>query len=364
LAASVLSLLVGLAAPPSAADPIVHSRRTAAGVSLHVIDVDLTDPRVLVTPAVAAKGIGHADPFPDFIRRHNPVAAINGTYFSKKSLRPIGDIVVDGKLVHFGGMGTAIAFAADGVDFVRLPKSRHVDWSEHSAALAGGPLLVWDGFAKPDPGGEGFGDPSVFARAAPRSALAVTTDNHLLLATTARGTSLAKLAVALRDLGAVYAVNLDGGGSAGLWCQGRMIKQPGRRLTNILGVYLREEPAPRPALRAPRGLDWRGGRPPRPVMAFRAADLRLSVLLPRRWQGRSTMEVEADGPLPQGWSLSVWLDDEQVAVCERLPVEVPLDLSSLAGPKHRLWVGVLDGEGKAVGKSERIFQVGKAAWSG
>ncbi|UCC67295.1 MAG: hypothetical protein JSV79_09180, partial [Armatimonadota bacterium] len=124
----------------SAADPITYARRGVSGASLHVIEIDLNDPRVLVSPVLAAGGIGRTERFSEFIRRLDPAAAVNGTYFSKATHRPVGDIVIAGKLVHFGGMGTALAFAHDGVYCIRLPKSRHVDWSEYQSAIAAGPL--------------------------------------------------------------------------------------------------------------------------------------------------------------------------------------------------------------------------------
>ena len=227
---------------------------------LHVITVDLNDPRVVVAPALASRGPGHDENFAGFISRLHPAAAINGTFFSKRNLLPIGDIVTGRKLAYFGGMGTALAFANDGVDLIRLPRGRRVDWWEYQSALAAGPLLVWNGFAKPMPGGEGFGDPHVFAKAAPRTAMGVTRSNKLLLVTTIAGTSLGRLAQALRALGAVYAVNLDGGSSCAMWHQGRTIKSAGRRLTNVLCVYLQPDPAKPHTLRAPRGT----GLAPRP----------------------------------------------------------------------------------------------------
>jgi hypothetical protein len=256
-------------------------------------------------------------------------------------------------------MGTALAFAADGVDCIRLPKSRHVDWSEHEAALAGGPLLVWDGFAKPMPGGEGFGDPHVFARAAPRTAMGITRDNHLLLVVTALGASLGDMAAAMRDLGALYAVNLDGGASSGMWYNGTMVRRPGRPLTNILCVYVHSGSPAQRALRPPRGLDWRAGHPPRPVVAFLADGMNLQVRLPRKWEGAQSLIIEADAPLPQGWVVSVRLDNSPIALAGNLPAEIALDLSALKrpGPKHRIWIGVLDEDGKAVAGIERIFKV-------
>ena len=362
---STLLLLITAAACACAAGPVAYSRRNVGGVQLHVIDADLNDRRVLVSPAIAARGIGRTEGFSSFIQRLRPTAAINGTFFGKGNLRPVADILIDGTLVNFGGIGTAAAFATDGVDFIRLPKSRHVDWSEHRAALAGGPLLVWDGFAKPLPGGEGFGDPAVFARAAPRTAVGITKDNHLLLVTTARGTSLAKLARAMRDMGAVYAFNLDGGGSAAMWYKDRAIVRTKRSLTNLLCVYLKPEPISTAELRPPRGLDWRDGHQPRPLLHFAAGDLKVSAKLPREWSGRQSVTVSADKPLPEGWRVSVRLDDEPVAVATRLPADLEIDLSNLNGPKHQIWIEILDDQGKAVGRTERIFKPGTAgrhAW--
>ncbi len=343
-----------------AAQPITYSLKNVGGVHLHVIEVDLNDRRVAVTPAIAARGLGRSEEFSSFVGRLKPKAAINGTFFSKRSLRPVADIVVDSKLICFGGIGTAAAFTRDGVDFIRVPKSRHVDWSEHRAALGGGPLLVWEGFAKSMPGGEGFGDPHVFARAAPRTAIGITRDNHLLLVTTARGTSLGKLALALRTMGAVYAFNLDGGSSTGMWFEGRMIVRPRRPLTNILCVYIKPELVSNDKLRPPQGLDWRSGHIPRPNVSFIAADLRVRVKLPRKWSGQQMVSVLAEKPLPEGWKLSVRLDGETVALVNALPAEVLVDLSSLNGPKHQLWIGLLDTEGKTIGRVERFFKPGTA----
>ncbi|HUU55023.1 MAG TPA: phosphodiester glycosidase family protein, partial [Armatimonadota bacterium] len=362
---STLLLLITAAECACAAEPVAYSRRSVGGVQLHVIDADLNDRRVVVSPAIAARGVGRSETFSSFVRRLRPTAAINGTFFGKRNLRPVADIVIDGTLVNFGGIGTAAAFASDGVNFIRLPKSRHVDWSEHRAALAGGPLLVWDGFAKPLPGGEGFGDPAVFARAAPRTAVGITKDNHLLLVTTARGTSLAKLARAMRDMGAVYAFNLDGGGSAAMSYKNRTIVGSKRSLTNLLCVYLKPEPISTTELRPPRGLDWRDGHQPRPVLHFAAGELKVTAKLPREWSGRQSVTVSADKPLPEGWRVSIRLDDEPVAVAARLPADLEIDLSSLNGPKHQLWIEVLDDQGKAVGRTERIFKpgtTGKQAW--
>jgi hypothetical protein len=257
-------------------------------------------------------------------------------------------------------MGTALAIASDGVDVIRLPKSRRVDWSEHRAALGGGPLLVWDGFAKPLPGGEGFADPHVFSRAAPRTAVGITRSSHLLLVTTAQATSLARLAKAMRELGAVYAINLDGGASAGMYVQGRMIRSPARRLTNVLAVHLRPQGVQRDPLRPPRGLDWRAGYKPRPVLRFTAKGLQASARLPRKWEERVSILVKADRALPQGWVVRLRVDQKTAALAGALPAEVVLDLSGLSRTaEHELWIGLVDAQGKTVGHVARVFRFGK-----
>jgi hypothetical protein len=47
------------------------------------------------------------------IARTRPVAAITGTFFATDSLLPIGDIVIGGRLAHFGGRGAALCLTAD-----------------------------------------------------------------------------------------------------------------------------------------------------------------------------------------------------------------------------------------------------------
>lgn len=338
---------------------VTYTRRTAAGVQLHVLTANLNDPRVVVLPALAAGGIGRSESFASAVKRLRPKAAVNGTFFSKRSLRPVGDIVVGGKLTHFGGIGTALGISAEGVDFIRLPKSRRVDWTGYQAALAAGPVLVWDGYARTTPGGEGFGDPHVFAHSAPRTAMGITKQNKLLLVTTVGGSSLAKLARAMRELGAVYAVNLDGGSSTAMWYDGRVIRTPRRRLTNFLCVYVKPEPVRTGELRPPRALDWRspGQRPgPTPMIGFRVDGLRIWAELPRRWEAEQVVKVKAEGELPPGSVVRVELNGKPLSVVGKLPAEVPVRLDGPPRPKHKLWVGLVDESGKTLGSAHRIFE--------
>ncbi len=314
---------------------------------------------MVVSPALAAGGIGSGETFSAAMRRLKPAAAVNGTFFDKRTLRPVGDIVIGGRMVHFGGTGTAVAIADDGVDFIRLPKSRRLYWRGYRAALAAGPLLVWGGFAKPLPGGEGFRDPHLFAGSARRTAVGVTRDNRLLLVASVRGCSLPRLARAMKELGAAYAVNLDGGASAAMWYQGREILRPERRLTNFLCVYVKPKPAGKGATRPPRGLDWRppGNRPgPTPIIGFRVDALRVWAELLREWREEQSIAVKCEGALPPGSLVRVELDGAVIALLGGLPAEVKVKLPDRKRAKHEIRVSLVGGDGGILGSARRVFQ--------
>jgi hypothetical protein len=67
---------------------------------------------------------------------------------------------------------------------------------------------------------------------AQRTAIGVDTDGHLMFLTIDgaesrdRGMTMSELAVAFAQLGAVYAINLDGGGSTALWEGGSYVDRP------------------------------------------------------------------------------------------------------------------------------------------
>ena len=109
-------------------------------------------------------------------------------------------------------------------------------WAKYVSVVCGGPRLVRDGVARVSPSSEGFSDPGFYHPAA-RSAIGVTKENKLLLVTVNKAIYLSHMARIMRDLGAVDAMNLDGGGSTALYCGGIVPSHPGRRLTNLIVVY-------------------------------------------------------------------------------------------------------------------------------
>ncbi|MEM6433364.1 MAG: phosphodiester glycosidase family protein, partial [Cyanobacteria bacterium P01_D01_bin.115] len=112
-------------------------------------------------------------------------------------------------------------------------------------AIGGGPTLVRGGQIIADARAEGFSE-AFAAQAAPRSAIGVTPDGHIVLVAIhyspgGRGPTLAEAAQIMRQLGAQNALNLDGGTSSSLYLGGTIINRHGStvgRVHNGLGVLL------------------------------------------------------------------------------------------------------------------------------
>lgn len=109
-------------------------------------------------------------------------------------------------------------------------------------AIGAGPLLLQAGRIVLDPEAENFS--SAFARqAAPRSAIARDRYGNLLLVAFGnrvggKGPTLTEAAQLLQSLGAIDALNLDGGSSASLYLGGELVNRPpatGARVHNGLG---------------------------------------------------------------------------------------------------------------------------------
>ncbi|MFW5866611.1 MAG: phosphodiester glycosidase family protein, partial [Armatimonadota bacterium] len=246
---AVVMVLVALFALSSVAfaqaSPVGYRVEFVNGIGVHVVQVNMGSPSVKVTPVLSKRYPGGVEPLTTICAREKPVAAITGTYFSHASLLPIGDIMIDGRLVHFGGMGSALAITPDnGVEFRRIPWGRQQEWGPYETVMAAGPMLLEDGEVALAPAHEKFRDPRVLGRAA-RAAVGITSKNKLLMVTTRQSISLWQLAGVMRGLDCTHAINLDGGSSTGLYYRGSAIVRPSRSLVNLLAVYVDVDPATR-----------------------------------------------------------------------------------------------------------------------
>ncbi len=218
----------------SAASNVAHHKAKISGVWLNIVTANLNSPSVRVTPAVARWGIGTSESFRSLLRRTRPAAAIDGTFFCTRSLKPTGDIVIDGQMIYHGYLGVAVGFGEN--NSVQFIDRQHYCPTDYNSVLSAGPSLVLDGSMAVYPREQGFRSKVHFSPRI-RTAIGVTRANKLVMVATTRGAYLSRLACAMKTLGCVNAVNLDGGSSTGLYCKGKLIRTPNRAMTNCLLVY-------------------------------------------------------------------------------------------------------------------------------
>lgn len=216
----------------------IHFWQTiAAGVPVKVITVDLNDDNVKVSAVMSRRGSGTAEPFRQMIERANPNVAVTGTFFSLDNLQPVGDIVIDGSLVHFGGMGTALCITpGNRADMVTCEWGRHHNWTGYDFVCACGPRLLRNGQVVLDPHAERFRDRHMLAPNS-RIAVGITRGNKIVFAMTHEPIVLGRLAKVMRAIGTTEAMNLDAGTSTGFYYNGATLARPGRQLTNMIVVY-------------------------------------------------------------------------------------------------------------------------------
>lgn len=132
---------------------------------------------------------------------------------------------------------------------VSLKYNFNPDLSEKNIihGIGGGPRLLRDGKIEITGSEESFQNDILNGRA-PRTALGLTEDNHLLLLTIdgrqndlSVGMTLKELAQTLKGLGAVDAVNLDGGGSARMVIRGFTMSHPSEKRLISNGVIVDEK---------------------------------------------------------------------------------------------------------------------------
>jgi exopolysaccharide biosynthesis protein len=120
------------------------------------------------------------------------------------------------------------------------------EWGTAEHIVSGGPLLLWNGKRIEEPEVESISRVFFLARH-PRTAVGVRADGTLLFVTVdgrqpqeSVGMSLPELTDLLLELGAVSAVNLDGGGSTTMVIDGEVVNRPsgGEPRRNADGILL------------------------------------------------------------------------------------------------------------------------------
>ena len=155
---------------------------------------------------------------------HGAVAAVNGSFFEADGTPSIffqdnGQVIRedDDERIRFVEDGAVATTTNGDATVVRRSLAEWQLFASFADVLVTGPLLVWDGELT-DQDVIGFN-----LTHHPRTAAGITSDNRLLLVTAdgrnsqAAGFTMQELALLMRALGSIYAVNLDGGGSTTMW---------------------------------------------------------------------------------------------------------------------------------------------------
>lgn len=153
----------------------------------------------------------------------------------------------DGRVASIGNANTAIAagsvvLSAHGTaakelaglrvgDVAYVQQSLGPEWDAAVHVLGAGPMLVKDGTIYLTTKTEGFGSDVAGGRA-PRTAVGITKDGKIILVVvdgrhaSSAGMSLLDLALFMQELGAVDAMNLDGGGSSEMVVFDKVVNRP------------------------------------------------------------------------------------------------------------------------------------------
>jgi hypothetical protein len=213
---------------------------------VHVVYIDLNDRSLKVTPTIAWNTVGKRQSFLSFMAQHQPLAQITGSFFSLQTSHPIGDLVIGGRIVFRGPVGSALAITSDNqAKMMNIPYNWTYSWPGCESAVQGGIRLVQNGQYAVYPRQQGFRDPGLF-RPATRTAVGLDNRNRLLMVAVNKQIYLSDLAAIMMELGCTDAMALDGGTSTGLAYGGEVILMPGRTLTNVLMVVQRPEPPTEP----------------------------------------------------------------------------------------------------------------------
>ena len=128
-------------------------------------------------------------------------------------------------------------------DKLKISEDLGSTWNQVPQIMGVGPLLLKNNSVYVTTKEEEFG-PDVASGRAPRTAVGITKDSHVLLAvvdgrqTNSIGCTLSEMAVLMQEMGAVDAVNFDGGGSSEMVIKNEIINSPSDGSERKVGAAL------------------------------------------------------------------------------------------------------------------------------
>ncbi|MEO0770435.1 MAG: phosphodiester glycosidase family protein, partial [Cyanobacteria bacterium J06649_4] len=151
----------------------------------------------------------------------------------------------EGYLLTLRSNQSAVASFAPGTSVLLVSQSQPAVFDQYPNVVGGGPLLLRDRNIVLNPQLEGFSTNFIHG-SAPRTAVGKTSDGTWIIATMhdrvgGRGPTLTETAQIMQQLGAVDALNLDGGSSSSLYLGGQLLNRQPRtaaRVNNGIGLFV------------------------------------------------------------------------------------------------------------------------------
>ena len=191
------------------------------GIQAARIEIDLIG--VSITPHVSQKG--EPSPPKPWAQKHGLEVAINANFFSMSTMQDPCSIAVSNGVEWGSGWSpntyASIGFTVDNrlKTITQAEETNTPAWAYN--VVSGSPEIVRDGAKLSVASTQACKDLTHCSQNAYRSGIAYDKDKkYLILAVTKGGMTVETFASKLISLGAYYAINLDGGGSSGLYVNG------------------------------------------------------------------------------------------------------------------------------------------------
>lgn len=182
--------------------------------------------------AVSVKNLGSGSVLTDLAKENDAIVAINGGGYSWSNYMPSGLIVSDGKLKYASSSGNHItaAFNEDGVLIAGSFNKNQIGDKKIKEALSFNPVLISNGnpIKIVGTGGSGLNPRTVIAQRKDGIVLFLVVNGYgSKLSWKGRGgVYLNDLLIILQRYGAYNAVNMDGGSSATMVIDGKLVNDP------------------------------------------------------------------------------------------------------------------------------------------
>ncbi|AWE06348.1 copper amine oxidase [Lysinibacillus sp. 2017] len=211
-------------------------------ISVNVVNVNLLAPNTSLHVELAKNQLGSVASLSSIAKAHNAKVAMNGNYFdaySNNSYRTVyNGLVMNGERVKVFDAKFSVFYVLKDGDVGILPGAKFMElFNEGNVqeAFQVGPRLVTNSAVTVDPIAEGFSSHKILSSPGARSAIGILPNRQLVFVTTS-GATVQQLASVLKQMGAVDAMNSDGGASSGLFVNGSYLTTPGRDIAVALLV--------------------------------------------------------------------------------------------------------------------------------